>query len=42
MCDGLGVDVLASKRTFWASLLGVGDFYYELAVRIVEVRPEMG
>ena len=37
MCDGLGVDVLASKRTFWSSMLGVGDFYYELAVRIVEL-----
>jgi hypothetical protein len=29
-----GVDPLASNKGFWAQLLGVGDFYYELAVQV--------
>ncbi|KAI6229499.1 Vacuolar-sorting protein SNF8 [Aphelenchoides besseyi] len=37
MCAAVGVDPLASSKGFWASKLGVGDFYYELAVQIVEV-----
>lgn len=37
MCQKIGVDPLASKRGFWSQLLGVGDFYYELGVQIVEV-----
>eukprot|EP01027_Heterolobosea_sp_BB2_P015482 GEZU01022139.1.p1 GENE.GEZU01022139.1~~GEZU01022139.1.p1 ORF type:complete len:190 (-),score=45.75 GEZU01022139.1:181-750(-) len=37
MCNKIGVDPLASKKGFWAELLGVGDFYYELSVQIVEV-----
>ena len=32
----LTFDVLASKG-FWAEMLWVGDFYYELGVQIVEV-----
>ena len=32
----LTFDFLASKG-FWAEMLGVGDFYYELGVQIVEV-----
>ena len=36
MCASIGVDPLASSRGFWASTLGVGDYYYELAVRVVE------
>ena len=28
--------ILASKG-FWTEMLGIGDFYYELAVQIVEV-----
>lgn len=36
MCAAIGVDPLASSRGFWAETLGVGDFYYELAVRVVE------
>ena len=32
----LTFDLLASKG-FWAEMLGVGDFYYELGVQIVEV-----
>ncbi len=45
MCNAIGVDPLASssgKReggNFWAQMLGrsVNDFYFELAVRVVEV-----
>lgn len=37
MCSKVGVDPLASSKGFWAQLLGVGDFYYELGVQIVEV-----
>eukprot|EP01112_Ceratiomyxa_fruticulosa_P019280 TRINITY_DN6290_c0_g1_i2.p1 TRINITY_DN6290_c0_g1~~TRINITY_DN6290_c0_g1_i2.p1 ORF type:complete len:252 (-),score=45.11 TRINITY_DN6290_c0_g1_i2:17-772(-) len=46
MCQKIGVDPLASHKGFWAQLLGVGDFYYELGVQIVEVclrtRPSNG
>lgn len=37
MCQNIGVDPLASNKGFWADLLGVGDFYFELGVRIIEV-----
>eukprot|EP00668_Euglena_longa_P040872 GGOE01053798.1.p1 GENE.GGOE01053798.1~~GGOE01053798.1.p1 ORF type:complete len:260 (+),score=91.63 GGOE01053798.1:85-864(+) len=37
MCSSLGVDPLASTKGFWAELLGYGDFYYELAIQIIEV-----
>lgn len=46
MCTAIGVDPLASssstapgRGSVWAQLLGrtVGDFYFELAVRVVEV-----
>ncbi|RLN27220.1 hypothetical protein BBJ28_00009509 [Nothophytophthora sp. Chile5] len=37
MCAKIGVDPLASKKGFWSELLDVGDFYYELAVQIIEV-----
>ncbi|KAL1921491.1 uncharacterized protein VTP21DRAFT_11207 [Calcarisporiella thermophila] len=37
MCGNVGVDPLASNKGFWAELLGVGDFYYELGIQIVEV-----
>jgi ESCRT-II complex subunit VPS22 len=49
MCNAIGVDPLASSHTsksgkdgggsFWAQMLGgsVNDFYFELAVRVVEV-----
>ncbi|XP_046568297.1 vacuolar-sorting protein SNF8-like isoform X1 [Haliotis rubra] len=37
MCASIGVDPLASSKGFWAEMLGVGDFYYELGVQIVEV-----
>lgn len=46
MCAKIGVDPLASNKGFWAELLGIGDFYYELGVQIVEIclatRPHNG
>jgi ESCRT-II complex subunit VPS22 len=36
MCAPLGVDPLLSKKSFWNGVLGVGDFYYELAVKVAE------
>ncbi|ORY92262.1 EAP30/Vps36 family-domain-containing protein [Syncephalastrum racemosum] len=36
MCGNIGVDPLASNKGFWADLLGVGDFYYELGIQIIE------
>ena len=37
MCAQVGVDPLASSKGFWAQTLGVGDFYYELGVQIIEI-----
>lgn len=37
MTAQIGVDPLASSKGFWAEVLGVSDFYYELAVQIVDV-----
>lgn len=37
MCSSIGVDPLASSKGFWSELLGVGDFYYEIAVQVIEV-----
>ncbi len=34
MCTTIGVDPLASSKGFWSEMLGVGDFYYELAVQV--------
>lgn len=36
MCSTIGVDPLASAKGFWAQVLGVGDFYYELSVQVAE------
>ncbi len=36
MCSSIGVDPLASSKGFWA-VLGIGDFYHELSVQVVEV-----
>jgi hypothetical protein len=30
MCAPLGVDPLASTKSFWGQLLGMGDFYHEV------------
>lgn len=37
MCATLGVDPLTSRKGMWAEVLGVGDYYYELAVRSIEI-----
>ena len=37
MCAPLGVDPLSTEQSFWGKLLGMGDFYYELAVKVAEV-----
>lgn len=37
MCGPLGVDPLNTKKSFWGKLLGMGDFYHELAVKVAEV-----
>eukprot|EP00455_Lapot_gusevi_P011337 TRINITY_DN15217_c0_g2_i5.p1 TRINITY_DN15217_c0_g2~~TRINITY_DN15217_c0_g2_i5.p1 ORF type:complete len:219 (+),score=28.34 TRINITY_DN15217_c0_g2_i5:65-658(+) len=37
MCTKIGVDPLASRKGFWSEILGMGDFYYELGVQIVEI-----
>lgn len=37
MCGSVGVDPLASSKGMWAELLGLGDFYFGLAVQIVDV-----
>jgi ESCRT-II complex subunit VPS22 len=37
MCRSIGIDPLASNKGFWAETLGMGDFYYELAVQVVDV-----
>lgn len=46
MCGKVGVDPLASNKGIWAQLLGVGDFYYELSVQVIDVclatRPQNG
>jgi ESCRT-II complex subunit VPS22 len=37
MCLSTGVDPLASSKGFWADILGVGDFYFELGVKVIQV-----
>ena len=37
MCVSVGVDPLASNKGFWADVLGLGDFYFELGVKIIQV-----
>lgn len=37
MCKEIGVDPLSSKKGFWDEMLGVADFYYELAIQIVNI-----
>eukprot|EP00347_Sterkiella_histriomuscorum_P007180 403349953 len=37
MCKEIGVDPLSSNKGFWVDKLGVGDFYYELAIQIVNI-----
>lgn len=37
MCKSIGVDPLKSKKGFWAEILGIGDFYYDLGIQIIEI-----
>ncbi|PAA73472.1 hypothetical protein BOX15_Mlig005884g1, partial [Macrostomum lignano] len=37
MCAAIGVDPLQSGKGFWSDMLGVGGFYFELGVKIIEV-----
>lgn len=37
MCRNAGVDPLASNRGIWANILGIGDFYFELGIVIIEI-----
>lgn len=37
MCLSTGVDPLASSKGFWADILGVGDFYFELGVKVIQI-----
>ncbi len=35
LCAKVGVDPLSSSKGFWGSILGMGDFYYELGECVV-------
>lgn len=37
MCVSVGVDPLSSNKGFWADVLGVGEFYFELGVIIIQI-----
>jgi len=37
MCRQIGVDPLQSTKGFWSSVLGVGDFYNELSIKVIYV-----
>ncbi|ORX69888.1 vacuolar-sorting protein SNF8 [Linderina pennispora] len=37
MCQVIGIDPLASRKGYLAELLGVGDFYCELGIQIIDV-----
>ncbi len=37
MCQSIGADPLASNKGFWSELLGIGTFYSDLGVQIVDV-----
>lgn len=37
MTKSIGVDPLASSKGFWGTITGVGDFYYELSVQVVDI-----
>ena len=41
MCQQIGVDPLSSNKGFWVNVLGVGDFYYELAVSLQKICREL-
>lgn len=37
MCLRIGVDPLQSRNGFWSKLLGVGEFYHELSIKVIDV-----
>jgi ESCRT-II complex subunit VPS22 len=37
MCSSIGVDPLASNKSYFGELLGMGDFYYELGIQVAEI-----
>lgn len=37
MCSNIGVDPLVSNKGTWAQILGLGQFYYSLAVTVLDV-----
>eukprot|EP01062_Namystynia_karyoxenos_P083574 TRINITY_DN9634_c0_g1_i1.p2 TRINITY_DN9634_c0_g1~~TRINITY_DN9634_c0_g1_i1.p2 ORF type:complete len:288 (+),score=112.98 TRINITY_DN9634_c0_g1_i1:84-866(+) len=37
MCQEIGVDPLQSNKGFWAEVLGIGNFYFELAQQCAEI-----
>lgn len=37
MCLSAGVDPLISSKGIWADLLGVGNYYFELSVSIIQI-----
>jgi ESCRT-II complex subunit VPS22 len=37
MCVPLGVDPLSTSKSFWGAMLGLGEFYCELSVKVAEV-----
>lgn len=36
MCYEIGVDPLRSSKGFWSETLGIGDYFFELGVKIIE------
>lgn len=42
MCLGLGVDPLQSQKGFWSDLLKIGDFYFELSVKVIDACIRLG
>jgi ESCRT-II complex subunit VPS22 len=36
MTRGVGIDPLMSSKGFWGTMLGVGDFYFELGVQVLD------
>mmetsp|Transcript_2142 Transcript_2142/g.2267 ORF Transcript_2142/g.2267 Transcript_2142/m.2267 type:complete len:241 (+) Transcript_2142:146-868(+) len=37
MCLSAGVDPLASNKGIWANILGIGNFYFDLGVIVIEI-----
>lgn len=37
MFNPLAVDSRSASKGFWSDVLGVGDFYFELAVQLIEI-----